>query len=94
MTRWYGPRKIREMVPSKGAKRFLKHAPHSPCDIESRERKDRIADVVRMSVTLKEKSWKLTFFVDAVSPHGWKYHGEGGTPDEAFLKCFRLLRPV
>lgn len=92
MTRWYGPLKIREIAASKGKKRFKKRAPHQPCDIDARERKNRIETVVRMSVNLKEKGWKLTFVVDAVSPHGWKYRGEGGTPDEAFLKCFRLWK--
>ena len=89
MSRHNGPWKIRAASPSKGRKR-RSHAGHKPVNVLSRD--PRASKVVRMFGALQERGWTFSFKVEARSPYGFLYQGEGASPLEAFLKAFKLWR--
>jgi hypothetical protein len=42
-----------------------------------------------MFQALRENGWQFRFRLEATSPRGWPYQGEGATAEEAFLRAFR-----
>jgi hypothetical protein len=79
-------RQIRDMAPSKGAKRFRARRGHQPTN--NCKPKLRALDTVRLFNVLREREWTFEFKVEALSPRGFKYEARGATPEEAFLRAF------
>ena len=91
-TRGRGPWHTRDQIASKGAKRFRHRRTlqqGKPAFVTQIPRPEK---VVRMFKALTENGWKFMFKVEAVSPRGYPYLGEGGTPEKAFLNAFRLYQ--
>lgn len=85
--RKHGPLHAAEIAPSKGERR-PGHKGHNPGDVQGLGQR-RAVKVVRMYEALSENGWKFSFSVEAMSPRGWPYRGQGSTPEEAFLRAFR-----
>lgn len=94
--------KIRDMIPSKGYKRYRRVKPL--CARKSITVKESIryesprTKVKRMLTTLKKTGWTFKFTVEVVSPRGFRYGASGASGDTAVLNAFgqwqRELAPV
>lgn len=83
----FGGRKVREIAPSKGEKRYRRHNLHKPGTLGNGRRYKEL-DCVRLFYNLQKMGWTFGFTITASSPRGFKYEAAGATPEECFLKAF------
>lgn len=83
----FGGRQMRDMAPSKGAKRFRPRKVYKP-EKGGIGRRYKELDCVRLFYNLQKMGWTFAFTIEATSPRGFKYAAAGGTPEECFLKAF------